>query len=207
MRFGLLAFLLVVVSGAASGQAAPSGSREERVAQWLAAIVPVGASRDWGEAQAAFPGARWQARASNPTPTVVRDGITYPGALETRGYTDEIEGTIDAAGGAFLIMITGTPERVTGIRLDAPEGVIVDRVALRHSIVARGVGWRFLRCDPLGEAMSQTIVELTVGGRHAIVQDSFSGDASSYSFFFDGGLYDPDDPPGACSEAELRDLR
>ena len=211
MRFGLLALLFVVVCGAASGQAAQSSalgrSAEERVAQWLAAIVPVSASRDWAAAQAAFPGARWEARTSDTRPTVVRDGITYPSQLESLGYTDLIDGSVDLNGELFRIEIVGTTERVTGIRLNAPEGVIVDRGELRRALLARGVGWRLLRCDFVGAEMTQTIVELTASGRSAIFQDSFSGEASAYMFGFDGGLHDPDDPPGACPEAAVRDLR
>ena len=221
MRFSLPAILLIAASGSGfgqagnlvqSGQAAEtparlSGSREEQVAQVLAAIVPVSESRDWAAAQAAFPGARWDERTSDTTPTRVEGGITYPGALETLGYTDALEGSIDLGGGPFRIMIMGTRERVTNIRLDAPENVRIGRTALRRALLARGAGWRLLRCDPVGEAMTQTIVELTARGRATIFLDSFSGAASVYEFAFDGGLYSPEDPPGDCPQAELRDLR
>jgi hypothetical protein len=212
MRFSLAAILLVAAVGSGPGQATESplrlsGSREDQVAQLFAAIIPVGTSRDWAAAQAAFPGARWEPRTSDTTPTVVRDGITYPGALETNGYTDVLDWSIDLDGGRFLIMITGTPERATRIRLDAPEGVRISRTALRRAFAARGVGWRLLRCDPLGDSTAQTIVELAVGGQSAIFQDSFSGEASAYTFAFDGGLYDPADPPGNCGDNEVRDLQ
>src|SRR5262245_62078932 len=183
MRLNLPALLLLAICGAAPGQAGDlymiaesplrvPGSHEEQVAQWLAAIVPVSASRDWAVAQAAFPGARWEARRSDTTPTVVRDGITYPGTLEDRGFTDAIEGSVELAGGAMRIAIIGTPERVIGIRLNATEGINVDRLALRHAVAARGVRWRLLRCDPLGDGRSQVIVELTFNGQSTLFLDT-----------------------------------
>lgn len=218
MRFVLPALLLIAICAAAPGQpgtlghAAESplrsiGSSEGQVAIWLAAMIPISVSRDWGVAQAAFPGARWAARTSDTTPTVVRDGITYPGTLETRGYTDALEGDVALNGAAFRVAIFGTPERVMSIRLNASEGTNLNRPALRRALAARGVGWRLLRCDPLGDGRSQTIVALTIDGQSTVFLDSFSGDASAYEFHFDGGMYDPADPPGGCPQAELRDLQ
>jgi hypothetical protein len=221
MRFTLLAVLLVAASGSAPGQAGNladsgqtvetparrSGSREGQVAQLLAAIVPVSASRDWAAAQAAFPGARWEARRSNTVPTVVKDGITYPSQLESLGYTDALDGSIDLNGDRFRITIIGTPERVTGIRLFAPEGTLISRTTLSRALAAHGVGWRMLRCNPIGDTNVPIIVELTAGGQSMIGEDTFSGNASVYDFYFEGVPYDPMDPPGDCTGAGLGDLR
>ena len=219
MRFSLLAILLIGACASGSGQARAvvasgqadspdslGGSREEQVAQALAAIVPVSASRDWAAARAAFPDARWEERTSDTTPTVVRDGITYPGTLDTNGYTDSLEGSIDLNGARLRIEILGTPERVTMIRLNAPEGMLVGRAALRRALAARGVVWRLIRCNPIGDANVPIIVELSAGGQSTIFEDTFSGEASAYEFSFDGGLYDPADPPGDCPD-EVRNLR
>ena len=209
MRFSLLAILLIGAWASGPGRAGAtvaSGQAEERVAQALAAIVPVSVSRDWAAARAAFPGARWQERTSDTTPTVVREGITYPGTLDTNGYTDSLEGSLDLDGAPLRIEILGTPERVTMIRLNAPEGMLVGRAALRRALAARGVAWRLLRCNPIGDANVPIIVELTAGGRSTIFEDTFSGEASAYAFSFDGGMYDPADPPGDCPD-ELSDLR
>lgn len=218
MRFSLFAIIALTLVGPETaragtlvgvGQAAPAptvlrGSREEQVARLLAAMIQVGASREWAIAQAAFPGARWEARTSDTAPTRIEDGITYPSQLETLGYTDLLDGSIDLNGERFRITITGTVERVTGVRLQAPENVRVERAALRRAFDAQGVGWRLLRCNPIGETIVEQILELTAGGRSAIFQDSFSGEASAYSYAFDGGLYDSADPPGECAEGELR---
>ena len=204
MRFTLLALLLIGAFGPASAQA---GSRHEQVARSLAAIVPVGASRDWAAAQAAFPGALWWERTSDTAPTRVEDGITYPSQLETLGYTDALEGSIDVDGDRFSILIAGTPERVTLIRLNAPEGSVIGRVALRQALAARNVGWRLVRCDPIGDDIVQLIVELSAGGQSVTFEDSFSGEASAYMFSFDGPLYDPADPPGECGDQATEGLR
>jgi hypothetical protein len=221
MRFSLLAILLIGACGSASGQAGnpvesgradesparPGGSREERVAQLLTAMVPVSASRDWATARAAFPGARWEARRSNTVPTMVKDGITYPSQLDSLGYTDLLDGSIDLSGDRFRITIIGTPERVTGIRLIAPEGTLISRTTLSRALAARGVGWRMLRCNPIGDTNVPIIVELTAGGQAMIGEDTFSGNASAYDFYFEGVPYDPMDPPGDCTGAGLGDLR
>jgi hypothetical protein len=218
MRFSLLAILLLAACGSAPGQAGNSvdaggapvrmtGSRDEQVAQLLAAIVPVGASRDWAAARAAFPGARWEERTSDTSPTRVEGGITYPSQLDSLGYSDALEGSIDLNGDRFTIFIAGTPERVTLIRLNAPEGSLVSRTALRRALSARGVGWRLIRCDPIGDTITELIVELSAGSRSATFQDTFSGQASAYIFSFGAPLYDPADPPGECRDQATEGLR
>jgi len=213
MRFSLLAILLIGAFGSASGRAAnpvepgQAGSRDAQVARSFAAIVPVGASRDWAAARAAFPSALWWERTSDTAPTRVEGDITYPSQLETLGYTDALEGSIDLNGDRFSILIAGTPERVTLIRLNAPEGSVIGRVALRRALAARGVGWRLVRCDPIGDDIVQLIVELGAGGHSVTFQDSFSGEASAYMFSFDAPLYGPSDPPGECADRATEGLR
>ncbi len=210
MRFSLPAILLIAACGCGpgqagalirSGQAAESpvrlnGSREEQIAQVLAAIVPVGASRDWTAAQAAFPGARWGERTSSTVPTT--DGGTHT--------TDYLDGSIDLTGGRFRIIMYGAPERVVSIELDAPEGVRADVPALRRALATRGASWRLIRCDPaVAGTVIHAIVELTVGDQSAIFAMISGEGGSAYIFGFDEDL--PTDPPRVCPEAELRDLR
>ena len=220
MRFSLPAILLIAACGSGPGQAGTlvqpaqaaespvrlSGSREEQLAQVLAAIVPVSASRDWAAAQAAFPGARWEERTSDTAPTVVEGGITDGSQPEPPSDTDALGGSIDLNGDRFAINIYGSPERVTMIGLRPPDGTLVSRAALFRALAARGVGWRLLRCEPISYIIGVTIVELTVGGQSAILTAFFSGEGSDYVFRFDEG-FGPADPPGNCPDIEVRDLR
>jgi hypothetical protein len=199
MRFSLLALLLVVGCGSTPGQAAEtsplSGSRAEQVAQVLAAIIPVSRSRDWAAARAAFPGARWGERTSSTVPTT--DGSTHA--------TDYLDGSIDLDGDRYRIIMYGTPARVASIELDAPEGIRADVAALRRALATRGASWRLIRCDPVGEAMTHAVLELTAGGQSAIFSMLSGEGGGAYIFSFDEAL--PQDPPRECAEAQLRDLR
>ena len=118
--------------------------------------------------------------------------------------TDTLDGSIDLNGDRFRIIMYGTPERVASIELDPPGGIRADVAALRRALAARGASWRLIRCDPIGEAMTHAIVELTAGGQSAILW-MISGDVGAYLFSFDEAL--PEDPPSDCGEARLRDLR
>jgi hypothetical protein len=172
---------------AASAPAALSGSREQQVAQVLAAIVPISASRDWDAARAAFPGARWERRTSDANPRL--------------GFTDVLTGDIAIAGVDYTIVINGSGRAVNTIMLSAPEGTVLDRAGLRRALEARGVAWRRTGCM----GMTVTVVQLSANGRSTLLSDSVNSGSrvepsSYYGFSFAEPEYAASDLSQDCED-------
>lgn len=172
---------------AAAAPVALSGSREEQVAQLLAALVPVSASRDWNAARAAFPGARWDRRTSDANPQL--------------GFTDVLTGDIAVAGANYSIVINGSRGAVNIIMFNAPEGIVLDRAGLRRALEARGVTWRRTGCM----GMAVTVVQLSANGRSTLLSDSVNAGSrvepsSYYSFSFDEPEYAASDLSQDCED-------
>lgn len=161
-----------------------SGTRPEQIARLLRNIVGAAQSRTWDATIAAFPGARWQRRASH--------------AANWVGSTATQRGSIVLGGAEYGVSIGGTANRVNEIIFDSPGDDLVDWVPIEAAIRGIGMQARNVGChSPTGFGW----VRLTDRGNSAVLHKSVNygtavASTDIYAFVLD-------DPFDGRSEAEV----
>ncbi len=186
----LLMWVAAPAAGQAVSQAAPAlSSRPEQIAALIEKIIPLATSRDWDEARAAFPDARWQA------PNEYTDAL--------RGNRmRELQGEMAIAGLQYRISITGTLDSLWDVTLEAPENVRprLNWTAIGDALAARQVEAELVVCadGPRGDGYRI----LSHAGRTAWLNFYTSQQHGGENYHF--GFFNPYNP--ASDEAGLRQM-